>query len=87
MKTLDALATSMTTEALTASARVLEQLAAVRAGGTVNMLDIRGVQVAADEGGLWALVLFCEDVLDLPRGQRGEVWMDALQARQLDSSR
>ncbi len=68
------------TETVTASATVLEQLAAVRAGGMSNMLDIPGVQVAADEGGLWALVMFCHDVGDLPRIERGQVWMDTLQA-------
>ncbi len=78
----------MTTETLTASATVLEQLETVRAGGTTNMLDITAVQEAAHFEEFHELVLFCEDVLAiLVSGQRGEPWMAALQARQLDSSR
>jgi hypothetical protein len=55
-----------------------EQLRKVRENGSVNMLDISGVQVVADDLACYALVVFISDVLSLPRRLRNVAWMRAL---------
>ncbi len=45
----------------TPTAEVIEQAEAVRQSGAANMMDRNGVQVAANDQGFYALVLWIED--------------------------
>jgi hypothetical protein len=45
-----------------------------------NMLSLNDVQIAANALECYALVVFAEDVKELPQSERGKTWMAALQS-------
>jgi hypothetical protein len=59
---------------------VAEQLEKVRQDGSVNMMQIADVQFVADKLACYALVVFCQDVMELKRRGRAVAWMRALAA-------
>lgn len=58
---------------------VIEQLRTVQNDGRANMVDIRSVQVVANDLGLRTLVVWVQDVQGLPRSQMASTWVDALE--------
>lgn len=64
-----------------ATGAVIEQLAAVRESGLVNMMDFRGVGEVADAIGHDDLAVFC-GALGAIRNvrERGTIWMAVLEA-------
>jgi hypothetical protein len=70
----------MDTTATEFDSEVIEQLSQVRSSGMANMLSLNDVQIAANALECYALVVFAEDVKELPQSERGKTWMAALQS-------
>ena len=60
--------------------QILDQLEKVRESGRANMASVRDVQVAANALDCYAVVVFCQDVLDTRGRERTAAWTEALDA-------
>jgi hypothetical protein len=59
---------------------IVDQLRTVRDSGASNMMDVSGVQRSANARALYALTIYCEDILRLPgQSKRAKAWMLTLE--------